>query len=58
MYAIRSYYPSEVNKRLATPVVKGKLFKVQVGAFGNKANAEKLAKELNLKGYKTYIVEE
>jgi len=52
------YIASEVNKRLATPVVKGKLFKVQVGAYSNKANAEKLAKELNLKGYKTYIVEE
>lgn len=34
----------------------GKLYKVQTGAFSQKANAEKLAKELEAKGYKTYIV--
>ena len=36
----------------------GKLYKVQVGAFGEVANAERLASELKLKGYATYIVEE
>ena len=33
----------------------GKLYRVQVGAFSNKKNAEKLAKELKTKGYDTYI---
>lgn len=36
----------------------GKLYKVQVGAFGEKENADRLAKELNGKGYSVYIVEE
>lgn len=39
------------------PVASGKLFKVQVGAFGEKANAERLAKELQGKGYPVHIVE-
>ena len=34
---------------------EGKLYRVQLGAFSDKANADKLAKELNAKGYKTYI---
>ena len=34
----------------------GKLYRVQVGAFSQKANAEKLAAELKAKGYQTYIV--
>ena len=33
-----------------------KLYKVQVGAFREKANAERLANELKSKGYSTYIV--
>ncbi|PTY75763.1 N-acetylmuramoyl-L-alanine amidase [Heyndrickxia sporothermodurans] len=33
-------------------------YKVQTGAFASKENAEKLAKELERKGYKTYIVKE
>lgn len=32
------------------------LYRVQIGAFSEKANAEKLAKELKKKGYDTYIV--
>lgn len=40
------------------PVTSKKaLYKVQVGAFGVKANAEKLAKELKSKGYQTMVVE-
>lgn len=35
----------------------GALYKVQTGAFKEKANAEKLAEELKTKGYATYIVE-
>lgn len=34
------------------------LFKVQVGAFANRNNAERLKKELESKGYKAMIVEE
>ena len=34
---------------------KGKIYRVQVGAFTEKRGAEKLAKELNEKGYKTII---
>ena len=37
---------------------KGKLYKVQVGAFSKKSNAEKLANELKKKGYATYIVQQ
>jgi N-acetyl-anhydromuramyl-L-alanine amidase AmpD len=40
------------------PVKSGKLYKVQVGAFSVKTNAERLANELKSKGYSTYIVEE
>ena len=35
-----------------------KFYKVQVGAFHNRKNAEKLEKELTDKGYSCYIVEE
>ena len=34
------------------------LYRVQVGAFANKANAEKLSEELRSKGYPTYITRE
>lgn len=37
---------------------KGTLYKVQIGAFGEKSNAEKLAKELQGKGYPVHIVED
>lgn len=36
---------------------KNTMYRVQMGAFRNKENAERLAKELNDKGYETYIVE-
>lgn len=35
--------------------MNSKLFKVQVGAFANRANAEKLANELKSKGYSAFI---
>lgn len=38
-------------------VQNGKLYKVQVGAFSVKSNAEKLKKELEEKGYKPFIQE-
>lgn len=34
------------------------LYKVQVGAFANKANADKLAAELKAKGYQAYVKSE
>ncbi|MGG3920676.1 N-acetylmuramoyl-L-alanine amidase [Geobacillus thermodenitrificans] len=34
----------------------GKLYRVQVGAFSDRKNAEKLAEELKKKGYPVYIV--
>ena len=40
------------------PAPTGTLYKVQVGAFREKANADKLANELKRKGYNTYIVKE
>jgi len=36
--------------------VGGKLYRVQVGAFANKSNAEKLKAELEEKGYKAVII--
>lgn len=40
----------------ASPSPTATLYRVQVGAFANKANAEKLSEELRNKGYPTYIV--
>lgn len=42
-------------KETSTPAASGKLYRVQVGAFSVKANAEKLAAELKAKGYSTII---
>lgn len=39
----------------ATPSTPGKLYRVQLGAFSIKANADKFAAELRLKGYKPII---
>src|SRR5699024_5116827 len=50
-----------VPKKKSTPRKdnsKGKLYKVQVGAFKDKKNADRLANELKRKGYSTYIVRE
>lgn len=44
-------------KNMVEPQVPGKLYRVQVGAFGVKANAERYAKEIQSKGYPTIIVE-
>lgn len=48
-------------KEVVKPVIKvattGKLFKVQVGSFSDKNNADRLAKELQSKGYPVHIVE-
>ena len=34
----------------------GKIYRVQVGAFKSKANAEKLVSELKSKGYQAIII--
>lgn len=49
-------FRADVNKAMGN--AKGKLYRVQVGAFSNKLNAERMAKELKAKGYSTIIKEE
>lgn len=44
-----------LTKKAADPEPDA-LYKVQLGAFANKGNAEKLASDLKAKGYQTYIV--
>jgi len=46
-----------LKKKAAPPTKPIKLYRVQVGAFSEKKNAESLAEELRKKGYDTYIVE-
>lgn len=46
---------SSVPEKPATPSTPGKLYRVQLGAFSIKANAEKFAGELRSKGYKPII---
>ena len=43
------------KKTVSTVTTSKKLYRVQVGAFAEKSNAEKLAKELTAKGYPTII---
>lgn len=47
---------AERGKLTKKAVKNDSLYRVQLGAFGNKANAEKLMKELKAKGYNTYMV--
>lgn len=42
---------------LTKKTIKAPMYRVQVGAFGNKGNAERLEKELKAKGYQTVIAE-
>jgi len=44
------------KKPPAPPKDDGKLYRVQVGAFGDRKNAERLAEELKKKGYPAVIV--
>lgn len=53
-----SAYNRAVDNVFAVYLKKKKLFKVQVGAFSVKNNAEKLKAELKQKGYDAFIVEE
>lgn len=45
-----------IGKAINSPKIEGKLYRVQVGAFKDKANAEALLKNLKNKGYTGYIV--
>lgn len=50
------YVVAEVNKRLEKPVIEASgLYRVQVGAFRNKENAENLMKKLKADGYEAFI---
>lgn len=44
------------GKLTKKPTPPESLYKVQLGAFSKKENAEKLASDLEAKGYKTYII--
>lgn len=52
---ILSYCGKTIKPPVTPPINNDKLYKVQVGAFADKKNAEKLAYELKQKGYNTYI---
>lgn len=53
---ILSFYEMSYKNDNKSNTTSDKLYRVQVGAFREKANAEKLANELKQKGYSTYIV--
>lgn len=52
------YKPIVAQKPVVKETVKKKLFRVQVGAFTDKANADRLVRELKEKGYKPFVKEE
>lgn len=45
----------KLTKKKTTAATDDTMYKVQLGAFSQKANAEKLSEELKEKGYQTYI---
>lgn len=53
---ILNYYGINYKAETTQTITTNKLYRVQVGAFSVKANAEKLANELKQKGYSTIIV--
>lgn len=53
---ILDFYEMSYKNDSQRNVTSDKLYRVQVGAFREKANAERLANELKQKGYSTYIV--
>jgi N-acetylmuramoyl-L-alanine amidase len=56
--ALVEFYNLKAKPQPPKPKSAKGLYKVQVGAFSEKANADKLAAELKKKGYSTYIVQE
>lgn len=45
----------KLTKKTTTPAEEDVVYKVQLGAFGNKKNAETLAAQLKAAGYQVYI---
>lgn len=56
-YFLNMVQEKEQESKVDVVVDKDNLYRVQVGAFANKENAEALAKELKAKGYPIYIPE-
>ncbi|MDX8288908.1 N-acetylmuramoyl-L-alanine amidase [Metabacillus indicus] len=56
--ALAAFYKLKKIAPPAPPPAPGKLYKVQVGAFANKANADALANELRSKGYSVIVIAE
>lgn len=53
---IVSYYKLKRKNKIENPTPENIFFKVQVGAFKERENAQKLTEELRRKGYETIIV--
>jgi hypothetical protein len=51
------YISEEISKRLKKETPKKAIYRVQVGAFENKANAERLLENLKASGFTGFIVE-
>lgn len=51
-----AYKAPSASQSTSQPAASGKLYRVQVGAFAVKANADKLQKDLKAKGYSAIIV--
>ncbi|MEG0899081.1 MAG: SPOR domain-containing protein, partial [Oscillospiraceae bacterium] len=53
--AVLDYFAIKAAEKPTDKVAEKPIYKVQVGAFANKSNAEKLLKELKNKGYEGII---
>ena len=53
LYNLHGQIANEVNAKLKKPAV---LYRVQVGAYSNKSNADKMLEKLKSLGYNTYVV--
>lgn len=56
-YGVKYVAPSEEPEKSSEPVSTSTLYRVQVGAFSVKANAEKMRDKLKADGYDAFIVE-
>jgi len=57
LYNLHGKIAEEVNKRLNTTPSTGVLYRVQTGAFSNKANADALLAKVKAAGFETYMVQ-
>lgn len=57
LYNLHGQIASEVNERLNPKPTSNTVYKVQVGAFSKKSNAEALQKKLKADGYDAFIVQ-